>query len=765
MNFLAPDTTPYWLLDSVIGWQGDKASQQSLIVEYGAEGDLRLQSLPGTAQLLLNGSPGGMECPAACGVDECERLFVLDAARNRLWRVRTDTGEAKHVREIGGKGGDARRFDTPRGFALLPGGGVAVCDTNNHRVQVFSGPPYALVQLWGADENQPGRGPLEFHYPWGVAYGPDGFLYIADRGNGRIQRVKPDGSQWSEIGVGAHASPTQIAVSPQGYVAVCDAAAPTQVTVFLPGTWTAQFLTAAMDSRLARQEACPAPSASASAAANVSFLSVAFDPSGDLYAGTSKGLVFEWTPGTNCFSSAGAGVSGLDSAITALAWLGNGNLIASIDEQDVTPLQRLWTIPTAGAFVSCGCYACVPLDSRIENCVWHRIQVEGTVPAATSLRIETFTSPDPTATSAPWQTALLSPPSIPTAQVQALLGQPTAAQTPSGAYKDPDGLVQSGPGRFLWLRITMISNGTASPEMHAIKIYFPRQSYLQYLPANFQDDDQSRNFLDRFLPVFQTSFDAFDRRIDNLWRLFDPLSTPEGWYNWLAAWIALPIDPDWTWAKKRQMLDGAPAQYQLRGTVTGLQQAILDYAGVQGNILEHFKLRRWPMILSPAAQRSSTAGSMNQYDARLCAATPLWSRAFAARLQVGKYSAIGSFELTGSGSPAADPFTWGASQFTVFFAADPYNPQTTATKVQQAVEREKPAHTKAYYVPVYPRMRVGVQASVGVDSYLSRITYAVLNRVGTLGYDAVLGESPAQKQVAELGSSVPPITGLNTRLL
>src|SRR5580698_5906819 len=148
-----------------------------------------------------------------------------------------------------------------------------------------------------------------------------------------------------------------------------------------------------------------------------------------------------------------------------------------------------------------------------------------------------------------------------------------------------------------------------------------------------------------------------------------------------------------------------------------------------------------------------------------CAATPLWSRAFAARLQVGKYSAIGSFELTGSGSPAADPFTWGASQFTVFFAADPYNPQTTATKVQQAVEREKPAHTKAYYVPVYPRMRVGVQASVGVDSYLSRITYAVLNRVGTLGYDAVLGESPAQKQVAELGSSVPPITGLNTRLL
>jgi hypothetical protein len=101
----------------------------------------------------------------------------------------------------------------------------------------------------------------------------------------------------------------------------------------------------------------------------------------------------------------------------------------------------------------------------------------------------------------------------------------------------------------------------------------------------------------------------------------------------------------------------------------------------------------------------------------------------------------------------------------VFFPADPYQPSATAAKVRQVVEREKPAHTQAFYVPVYPRMRVGVQASVGVDTYVSRITYTLLNQVGALGYDSILGASPARKQMAALGSSVPPLAGLNTRLL
>ena len=91
------------------------------------------------------------------------------------------------------------------------------------------------------------------------------------------------------------------------------------------------------------------------------------------------------------------------------------------------------------------------------------------------------------------------------------------------AGKDnPDCLVQSGPGRYLWLRLTFNSNGSDSPELRSLKVFYPRVSYLQYLPAVYQEDENSRLFLERFLSIFQSEFDDLDRKIDGIWQLFNP---------------------------------------------------------------------------------------------------------------------------------------------------------------------------------------------------------------------------------------------------
>src|SRR5262249_24575456 len=129
----------------------------------------------------------------------------------------------------------------------------------------------------------------------------------------------------------------------------------------------------------------------------------------------------------------------------------------------------------------------------------------------------------------------------------------------------------------------------------------------------------------------------------------------------------------------------------------------------------------------------------------------LWGRQFYRRLQVGTFSQVGSFALTGRPEPAAEAGDWGANEVTVFYPADPYCPGAPTAKVRAAVEREKPAHTRANLVPVLPRFRVGVQATVGVDTSVGGYTQLVLGSLSTLGYDTILARAQPQRDLERLG--------------
>jgi hypothetical protein len=108
--------------------------------------------------------------------------------------------------------------------------------------------------------------------------------------------------------------------------------------------------------------------------------------------------------------------------------------------------------------------------------------------------------------------------------------------------------------------------------------------------------------------------------------------------------------------------------------------------------------------------------------------------------------------------------SWGAHQFTVFFAANPYGFDDTERQVTQVVEREKPAHTQHTICPVFPRFRIGVQATIGTDSVVGGISYLVLNRLSTLGYDSILGCSQQEQKLRELGLTPRPVVGRSSLL-
>lgn len=699
---MAETRNKYWLLDSVAGWQTASADG---IYETPGSGDITLDPLPGNAVFLTGDLVEKMKCVVAVAADSAGRIFALDGSTSRISILDLDNSRCEMISQIGGYGSSLRHLRHPRSLAVLPSGAIAVADTGNQRVQLFSAAPYVLLHVWGNPN-------LDLK-PCAVATDHCGIVYILDRVTRSVLRVRATGEWLEPIGKNALTDPVNLAVGPDQQVAVVDGRGANAVIILFPA----------------------GGGKSLSLNLTKSPCSLTFDDQGDLYAGTANALIAKLENDDSPphgWSLGGEGVSDEDGQVTSVVWTANHGLVGVLtnstpNDQGVIVSPQVFSMDPAAAFRLSGSFTVAPLDSNIETCSWHRVQITGTVPANASLTIESATSESETAN---WSSF------VPCATV---------------AGDNPDCLIQSVPGRFLQLRLTLQSDGSVSPRIHSLKVFFPRESYLQYLPSVFQDDPQSRFFLDRFLSIFQTTFDALDAKLDNLWQFFDPLVTPEALLPWLAAWIAFPLDPTQPPALQRQLLRGAFTSYVTRGTVAGLQKTIQDWTGVQNiRILEHFRLRNWTFL---------------PVSTGLGQGTRLWSHSFYARLQVGVSSQIGSFRLTNSPEPASEPFDWGANQFSVLFPANPYTFAVTSTQVQKIIDREKPAYTQSSVCPIFPRLRVGIQATLGVDAYVGKVNSMILGKLATLSYDSVLASSRTARETRALGLSLYPAVGLDATIL
>ncbi len=96
---------------------------------------------------------------------------------------------------FGSEGSAPGQLQGPRGIEVGPDGFIYVADSGNHRIQKFT-TDGEFVAAWGEQSGldmETGT-PQGFLEPWDVAVAPDGTMYVADTWNHRVQKLDAEGN-------------------------------------------------------------------------------------------------------------------------------------------------------------------------------------------------------------------------------------------------------------------------------------------------------------------------------------------------------------------------------------------------------------------------------------------------------------------------------------------------------------------------------------------------------------------------------------------
>ena len=393
----------------------------------------------------------------------------------------------------------------------------------------------------------------------------------------------------------------------------------------------------------------------------------------------------------------------------------NGDLYASfIDSERLFVLSKI-------AFRKTG-YYCGIFDAKQNNCQWHRILFDADLPARSSLVISTFTSDDPML---PESLNLNSSLSLDSSDSS---GDEWDSMTFTGGFAAGDMLVQNPSGRYLALKIGFESDSTVSPVVRNLRVYYPRDTYLKYLPAIYQQDTDSRDFLSRFLPIFESVMLTIEDKISNSSRYYNPLAAPDEFVPWLASWLDFALDDKWPDDKKRRLILRAVSLYKERGTQEGLLDHIEIYSGYRPAIIELFKLRGTANMEMLSHHVISFARQ----------SIPLRGYVLNESAVIGSSTVADEWELHRPG------FADYAHRFIIFLYPVHLRDGITQRTIQMILDREKPAHTQYFCCVIEPTMRVGEQSMVGLDTIIAKDPdELVVGTSFTIGEDSIINRKNA----------------------
>jgi len=145
-------------------------------------------------------------------VDSAGNIYAADVGNHRVVRI-SPSGTltviaGNGIQWFSGDGGPgaSASVNTPSGLAVDANGNVYLADQESHRIRKVS--PNGIITTV-AGNGEPGfsgdNGPAtraQLNFPFGVALGRDGSLYIGERYNHRVRRISPSGTITTVAGTG-----------------------------------------------------------------------------------------------------------------------------------------------------------------------------------------------------------------------------------------------------------------------------------------------------------------------------------------------------------------------------------------------------------------------------------------------------------------------------------------------------------------------------------------------------------------------------------
>lgn len=193
-------------------WKGEKIELQPIasptVLVFDGE----------TGKLVRTWGANTFVMPHSLTIDSEDNIWLTDVGQHQIFKFDHRGNLLLSLGERGKPGNDAIHFNRPTDVAVEKDGSFYVSDGyGNTRIVKFS-PEGRFLAEWGTRGNAPGQ----FAVPHSLALDKQGYVYVADRGNARLQIFDNTGkfiTEWNGTHIGR---PWAVRIGVDGSVYVVD---------------------------------------------------------------------------------------------------------------------------------------------------------------------------------------------------------------------------------------------------------------------------------------------------------------------------------------------------------------------------------------------------------------------------------------------------------------------------------------------------------------------------------------------------------------